>query len=93
MKLGRTGSLARSARRMDERVLLLAGKVSTRRSRGEGRAKYGVAKDRLSSAPFVSMVQAAHLSNDNDTTVLRSVYASRHRGVSFAKAKCVRDFS
>ena len=30
-----------------------------------------VAKDRLSSATFVSMVQATYLSNRNDTTILR----------------------
>jgi hypothetical protein len=36
---------------------------------------------KLSSAPFVSMVQAAHLRNGNDTTVLRSIDGSRLRGV------------
>jgi len=42
----------------------------------------GVAKDRLSSAPFVSMVQAAYLRNGNDDiTVLRSIDGSRIRGV------------
>lgn len=45
------------------------------------RTKYSVAKDRLGSAPFVSMVQAAHLRNGNDTTVLRSIDGSRLRGV------------
>jgi hypothetical protein len=39
------------------------------------------AKDGLSSAPFVSMVQAAHLRNGNDTSVLRSIDGSRLRGV------------
>jgi len=65
------------------RSSLLAGKLSTRRSRGEGteRIKYGCREDQLSSAPFVSMVQAAHLRDGNDTTVLRSVYGSRLRGV------------
>ena len=48
---------------------------------GHGAHKYGVAKDRLSSAPFVSMVQAAHLRNGNDATVLRSIDGSRLRGV------------
>jgi hypothetical protein len=40
-----------------------------------------VAKDRLSSAPFVSMVQAAYLSNGNDTAILWSIDGSRLRGV------------
>ena len=38
-------------------------------ARARNVTKYGVAKGRLSSAPFVSMVQAAHLRNGNDTTV------------------------
>jgi hypothetical protein len=63
-----------------EKGLLLAGKISTRRSRGGGAHKYRVAK-RLSSAPSVSMVQAAHLGNRNDTTFLRSVNSARLRGV------------
>ena len=82
MKLGRTVHCPeRPAPWM--RKFVLAGKLSTRRSRGEGteRTKYDIAKDRLSSAPFVSMVQAAHLRNGNDTTVLRSVNGSRLRGV------------
>ena len=40
-----------------------------------------VAKDRLSSTPFVSMVQAAYLSNGNDTALLWSIDGSRLRGV------------
>ena len=81
MKLGRTVHCPeRPAPWMEG--LLLAGKLS-QRNRGDGteRTKYGVAKDPLSSAPFVSMVQAAHLRNGNDTTVLRSVYGSRLRRV------------
>jgi len=59
----------------------LAEKLSVVESwRGRRQNKDGIAK-RLSGAPFVSMVQATHLSNGNDTTVLRSVYGSRHRGV------------
>jgi hypothetical protein len=56
---------------------------SARRNRGDGteRTKYNVAKDRLCSAPFVSMVQTAHLRNANDTTVLRSIDGPRLRGV------------
>ena len=56
---------------------------SARRNRGDGtvRTKYNVAKDRLSSPPFVSMVQAAHLGNANDTTVLRSIDGPRLWGV------------
>ena len=50
-------------------------------ARAAERTKYDVAKDRLSSAPLVSMVQAAHLRNGHDATVLRSVYGSRVRGV------------
>jgi hypothetical protein len=57
------------------------------------RTKYGVAKDRLSSAPFVSMVQAAHLRNGNNTTVLRSIGGALGCKASFARAKCVCDFS
>ena len=80
--------------------MLLAGKLSQAESRrrhertkyGTERTKYGVAKDRLSSPPFVSMVQAAHLRNGNDTTVLRSI-DTLGSGASFARAKCVRDFS
>jgi hypothetical protein len=57
--------------------------VASRRSRGEGteRTTHNVAKDRLSSATFVSVVQAAYLRNGNDTTVLRSIDGSRLRGV------------
>ena len=57
--------------------------LESRRGHGtyQKRTKYDVAKDLLCSAPFVSMVQAAHLRNSNDPTVLRSVYGSRLRGV------------
>jgi hypothetical protein len=57
--------------------------LESRRGRGtyQKRTKYDVAKDRLCSAPFVSMVQAAYLRNGNETTVLRSIDGSRLRGV------------
>jgi hypothetical protein len=44
-------------------------------------SQYGVAKDLLSSATFVSMVQAACLGNGNYTTLLRPIDGSRLRGV------------
>src|SRR2546426_11080377 len=77
------GSLPqRKARPMDEKVCFgensAPGGVEARAAE---RTKYDVAKDRLSSAPLVSMVQAAHLRNGHDATVLRSVYGSRVRGV------------
>ena len=48
---------------------------------GMERAQYGVAKDLLSSATFVSMVQATYLRNRHDTTLLRSIDGSRLRRV------------
>ena len=48
---------------------------------GMERAQYGVAEDPLSSATFVSMVQATYLRNRNDTTLLRSIHGSRLRRV------------
>ena len=66
-----------------ERVCFWPENSNTKRSRGEDtqRTKYSVAKDRLSSASFVSMVQAAHLRNGNDTTVLWLVHRSGHRRI------------
>ena len=82
MKLGRTVHCAKG-RHTNEKVCKLAKKLKHQtESRREHRTyKYGVAKDLLSRAPFVSMVQAAHLRNGNDTTVLRPIYGSRLRGV------------
>jgi hypothetical protein len=72
------GSSPRRARSLDEKACFCLRKsVSARRAR---RARYGATK-RLSRAPFVSMVQATRLRNRNDTTVLRSVYGSRLRGI------------
>jgi hypothetical protein len=67
---------------MDERVYFWGWKPQhlAESRRGTERTKYDVVK-RLSSVPFISMVQAAHLGNGNDTTVLRSIYGSRLRGV------------
>jgi hypothetical protein len=67
---------------MDERVYFWGWKTHhpAESRRGTERTKYDVVK-RLGRAPFVSMVQAAHLGNGNDTTVLRSIYGSRLRGV------------
>ena len=62
---------------MRKLAFVLRKSVSAKRAR---RARYGATK-RLSRAPFVSMVQATHLRNRNDTTVLRSVYGSRLRGI------------
>ena len=72
------GSSPRRARSLDEKACFCLRKsVSAKRAR---RARYGATK-RLSRAPFVSMVQATHLRNRNDTTVLRSVYGSRLRRI------------
>jgi hypothetical protein len=75
-------SVPQKARPTGEKVCFGLEKLSTRRSRDEGteRTSHNVAKDRLSSALFVSMVQAAYLSNGNDTTILRSIHGSRLRG-------------
>ena len=83
MKLGPTVHCPERPAPWDEKGCSCLEKLRTRRSRGEGteHTKCDVAKDRLSSAPFVSMVQASRLRNGNDTTVLRSVYGSRLRGV------------
>jgi hypothetical protein len=83
MKLCRTVHCSESPTPWMRQFTLGAGKLSNRRSCGESieRTKYGVAKDRLSSAPFVSMVQAAHPRDGNDTTVLRSIDGSRLGGV------------
>jgi hypothetical protein len=74
MKLGRT--VHRPERPAPWMELIQA---ESRRARRQ--YKDGVTKDLLGSASFVSMVQAAYLRNGNDTTVLRSVYGSRLRGV------------
>jgi len=79
MNVGRTIHHLKGACPMDEKACSCL-KKSAPDQAGARRARYGVAK-RLSSPPFVSMVQAAHLRNGNDTTVLRSVDGSRLRGV------------
>ena len=77
------GSWPRKAHPMDERVYSWGWKTQhpAESRRGHGTHQIWCREDRLSSAPFVSMVQAAHLGNGNDTTVLRSIDGSRLRGV------------
>ena len=83
MKLCRTVH-CRERRTLMAEIVYFSGWKTRQQSeltRGQGSTQYRVAKDLLSSAPFVSMVQAAYLRNGNDTTILRPIDGSRLRGV------------